>query len=498
MRALVRILSVAAKELRELLRRPVLVSTLIFGPLAIMLLFGIGIGTAVEPPRAIVVVPPGSAGARLIEEHRATFEHFLNVVDYTDDAERARRLLARDAVDAVVIVPPEPYETVADGQQAQLVVLYNEIDPARRNLVPDFVRVLVNDVNRALFVRTAEGRQRALANALRDIDLAVRAIERGDTAAQRGERAGARQELREARAALDRLAEALARLGPPAAPLRPEAARARTRLEEAERQLARAALPATPAGSPRDAPVSLEQVLADLRGLRAALDRLTTLPPEVLIAPLTAETRNLARLQPDIIAYFAPAILALLLQHAAVSLGALALVRERLAGTFKLYIVAPTSNLQLLLGKYLAYTGFVLTIGAVMLGALLSPLLSVPLLGDPRRLALTLVLLTFPSIGLGFALSLLAVSERQAVQFAMLSLLAIVFFSGIALPIDALRAPAIVLSYLLPATYGIDLLQDIMLRGLRGSADFLFALGAMGLAFFVASLALLRWRTRPE
>jgi ABC-2 type transport system permease protein len=74
-------------------------------------------------------------------------------------------------------------------------------------------------------------------------------------------------------------------------------------------------------------------------------------------------------------------------------------------------------------------------------------------------------------------------------------LLAIVFFSGFALPLDALRQPAITISYLLPATYGVTLFQNVMLRGLPADPQFLLALFAISLLLFVASWALLRWRT---
>jgi ABC-2 type transport system permease protein len=42
-----------------------------------------------------------------------------------------------------------------------------------------------------------------------------------------------------------------------------------------------------------------------------------------------------------------------------VSLGALALVRERMMGAFELFRVSPANMVQLLIGKYLGYTVFI-------------------------------------------------------------------------------------------------------------------------------------------
>ncbi len=494
MHALYQTLTIAIKELRELLRRPALIVTLIFGPLAIMLLFGIGTKNVVEPPRAVVVLPPGEGEPPLLAAHREAFEHFLNVVEYTEDEARARRLLAEDRIDAVVILPSAPRETIAAGRQAALRVLYSEINPARRQLVPDFVRVLVGDLNRQLFLENAGAGQARLREVSRDLDPILRALELAEQAAARGDEAEARRQREAAR-------RALAALVAPPAGGEGEAsgmalAEARERLQAAERRLAGAGVPPPPPDAAERA--RLAETRRELLALDAALERLATVSPEVIYEPVTARTTDLTPLKADIITYYGPAILALIVQHAAVSLGALALVRERLSGAFALFIVAPAKSLHLLLGKYLAYLVFVLTIGAAMLGVLLSPLLGIPLAGSAWRLAGALLLLTLASIGLGFVLSLLAASERQAVQFAMLSLLAVVFFSGIALPLDALQQPALTLSYLLPATYATDLLQDIMLLGLPGDRRFFLALAGMAAALFLAALALLRWRTKPS
>ena len=492
-------LATMLKELRELLRRPMLLLTLTFGPIAIMFIFGIGTRGSVEPPRAIVVVPPGQELPRLLQDHEREFNRFLRVQDYTSDERYARSQLAQNLVDAVIILPPNPYQTIAGGEQAVIRVLYSEIDPSRRRLVPDFVRVMVGDINREIFLQGATTQQESLEETLRATDLMLRALEEAETSANRGDRAGARRLVQEALEQSELIDTQLAGAGPEADPFQVEINRLRERLRALDGRLAQADRQlATPDPRPASEQLGIAQTRRDLQALSESLNRLVTVPPEVAIAPITEETVDLSPVRSDLIAYFAPAALALLLQHAAVSLGALAFVRERLGGTFEIYTVAPISPVRLLLGKYLAYFGFLVLIGVALVAGMLSPPLRVPLFGSEGRVVVALVLLTFASTGLGFTLSLLAVSERQAVQLAMLMLLAVVFFGGIALPLDALKQPALTWSYVLPATYGIALLRDVMLRGLPGDLRFFLALGAMSIVFFASSLALLHWRLRAR
>ncbi len=492
----VQVLSIALKELQELLRRPLLVLTLILGPLAIMVAFGIGSNATFPPPRVIVVVPPGQERPRLLRDYQREFEQTIRVAGYTSDEEYARGQLRRNQVDAVLILPPTPFETIASGKRAEIGVLYNEIDPARRWIIPEFIRSMASDINREIFLQSAQEQQESLDEATRELDIALRVLDVSISTVERGNREEALQQVQQTQAAVNRLDEGLAQIGPEAGPLRSSVQRSRVRLDEAARRLAEAEdVLSTPDPRPPSEQLGLAQTRRDLANLQEALERFTSIPPEVAISPLAVKARYTARLRPNTITFFAPAMLALLIQHTAVSLGALALVRERLALTFELYIVAPVSNLRLLLGKYVAYVLFTLLIGGALL-AIMVTVFGVPVFGSVWRMALTLVLLALSSVGLGFALSLLASSEQQAVQFAMLSLLAIVFFGGIALPLDALQLPALIFSYALPATYGGGLLQDIMLRGLPGSNLFLLILGTLAISLFLLCLGLLRWRIR--
>src|SRR5262245_6726254 len=82
----------------------------------------------------------------------------------------------------------------------------------------------------------------------------------------------------------------------------------------------------------------------------------TSIPPEVLVSPVRFAYQNERGQALSFMVYYAPGVLALIVQHIAVTLGALSLVRERLLGAMELFRVAPVSMNQLLMGKYLGFT----------------------------------------------------------------------------------------------------------------------------------------------
>jgi ABC-2 type transport system permease protein len=220
------------------------------------------------------------------------------------------------------------------------------------------------------------------------------------------------------------------------------------------------------------------------------------LSPQVVAAPTRAELHNLAPVEPNVVAYFAPAVLALVLQHMGVTLTALSMVRERLSGAMDLFRVAPLRSLEILVGKYLAYAFFNLSIASAIC-FLLVGVLNVPLLSPPGQVATVVALLSFASLGLGLLISTIVDSERQAVQLSMLVLLASVFFSGFVLPLDQFIEPLRIAAYALPVTHGIQLLQDFMLRGQTNHSWELGALAAIGIVLFLLTSVTLRRNMAP-
>jgi ABC-2 type transport system permease protein len=210
----------------------------------------------------------------------------------------------------------------------------------------------------------------------------------------------------------------------------------------------------------------IEQVATDAEGYAVARvgPQATTIPPSVVAAPTRAEVLNAAPTTPSVLDYFGPAVLALILQHLAVTLVALSLVRERRSGVMELFRIAPVSTSELLVGKILAF-GMIGALIAVITLALLTGVLGIPILGTTLAVAVVVGLLLLASLGLGLLIAVVSDSERQAVQLSLLVLLASVFFSGFVLSIDEFTEPVRAIAYMLPVTHGIRLLQDVMLRG---------------------------------
>ena len=76
----------------------------------------------------------------------------------------------------------------------------------------------------------------------------------------------------------------------------------------------------------------------------------------------------------------------------------------------------------------------------------------------------------------------------------MIVLLTSVFFTGLFVSLQSFWEPVRAVSWLLPATYGISMLQDIMLRGLTPSLLLSAALAGFGVLLFVIALLLLHQR----
>ncbi len=222
-----------------------------------------------------------------------------------------------------------------------------------------------------------------------------------------------------------------------------------------------------------------------------SLDQIPSLNSELVVSPFTAEFKGLSNVDFTPVGYLTPAIIVLLMQHLSITFAALSIVRERRSGIMELFSVSPLTAFETLLGKYFSYIFF----GAILttlLTVLVMVVLGEPMLGEWTNYALALIILLFTSLGMGFLISLISETEIQAVQYAMLVLLASIFFSGFFLDLRFMWEPMKIFAWSLPATSGIRMLQDVMLRGNPLPWLIFSGITAIGLVLFLINIFLLR------
>ena len=141
------------------------------------------------------------------------------------------------------------------------------------------------------------------------------------------------------------------------------------------------------------------------------------IPPEIIASPTRAEVNNIAPVQPTVVEYFGPAVLALILQHMAVSLIALSVIRERTTGMIELFRISPVSAWEIVSGKIIGFGALAGAIAAITI-ALMVLGLNVPNIGSGLALGGVVALLVLASLGLGMLIAAgvgLGASDRAAV-----------------------------------------------------------------------------------
>lgn len=211
----------------------------------------------------------------------------------------------------------------------------------------------------------------------------------------------------------------------------------------------------------------------------------------VVAAPTRAETRDLAPTEPKLVAFYGLAVLALILQHLGLTLGALSMTADRRQGMLAMLRMAPVRAIELVAGKYIAFVTMVGLVGAALVGLMVS-LLGVPLLAPLGPVLLLFLLLIPTAVALGMVIAMLTTSESQVIQLALLVLLASVFFGGLAIDLTQFAAPLQVAAEFLPVSQATRLGQDLFLRGGAGEPWRFGALAAMLLVFSLACWFMLR------
>ena len=212
----------------------------------------------------------------------------------------------------------------------------------------------------------------------------------------------------------------------------------------------------------------------------------------------------------DPIAPYAPAIIGFFVYFFVYILTGVSFLRERTGGTLERLMATPVTRGEVVAGYTMGFALFATlqvailltwTLGTVHVSAI-GPLpafsigLGVELAGSPVVAFLVVLLVAVGAVSLGIFLSTFARTELQIVQFIPIVIVPQFLLSGILIPISGLPGLLQPLAAVMPVTYAVDGLRQVVIRGADlATPELQLDLGVLALiAVFFAVIASLTIR----
>lgn len=464
----IKALSFFVKEFHDVRRQPALMLSLVGGPLLVLAAFGATFRSANPFVRVVLVWPEnGVPGVNQEQAVRFISSNF-SLVKVTSDENEAMQMLDRGDTDVVQIIPDAEFHVGGDQDRPNIELISRTIDPSAEAWIRSLGYGELNFINQQLLAQeanVAQEKAREVAGSLGDAQQEFEQIRQNMNPQEIERAASVIKELRpvlvELLAFLPPESLAQANISPELSKLYRDIEVLSDDLDELDQVLRQ--------GELANHVERLDSTAEEIENLRGAIDVFVATPAENIITPIKETYTNLRGSAYSMVIFYAPAVLALLVQQLAITLASLGLVRERQMGSFEMFHVSPLKFSQILLGKSLAYILYVTVAGIILTGLL--TLLKVPFPGYPGQYFVLLVLLATASVGIGFLISATSRTDSQAIQLTMLVLLLSIFFTGFFLPITGFAWPAWIIAILIPMTHAINGFQSLLLAGNPVGAD---------------------------
>ena len=155
-------------------------------------------------------------------------------------------------------------------------------------------------------------------------------------------------------------------------------------------------------------------------------------------------------------------------------------LRERIGGTLERLLATPVRRLEIVVGYSLGFAIFATLQVALVLAVrarqlphrpAIGPLpeinlgLGVPIAGSPILAFVITLLLALCAVNLGIFLSTFARTEFQILQFIPFVVVPQALLSGIFWPVESLPGLLEPIARIMPMTYGIDGLREVLVKG---------------------------------
>jgi ABC-2 type transport system permease protein len=213
-------------------------------------------------------------------------------------------------------------------------------------------------------------------------------------------------------------------------------------------------------------------------------------------AVVTVDQRVLYNQEQRSALYFVPGLMAVILLMISALLTALAITREKETGTLEQLLVSPLLPGEIILGKIIPYILLAFVDGALILLVGYAAF-GVRVAGSLVFLAVASTVYIFTSLAIGLLVSTIAKKQQHAMLIVLpATLLPTIILSGFIFPLSSLPLFLRCISYLVPATYFLQIIRGVILKGVGLVVLWqpLAVLGAMGIFLVIVSVKKFRVR----
>jgi ABC-2 type transport system permease protein len=180
---------------------------------------------------------------------------------------------------------------------------------------------------------------------------------------------------------------------------------------------------------------------------------------------VTAQTRAWYNQDLKSLDFMVPGVLVMVLMLVMTVISAMAIVKEKEAGTIEQIVVTPLRDSEFILGKMIPFTitGFI-QVSLVLIVAVF--FFKIPLTGSLPALLTLSVLFVIVGLGLGIFVSSISKTQQQATMTAQFLLLfPMLILSGFIFPIENMPKFFQYLTYIIPMRYALEIVRGIFLKG---------------------------------
>ena len=224
----------------------------------------------------------------------------------------------------------------------------------------------------------------------------------------------------------------------------------------------------------------------------AALAILRLTRPEVI----RVDQRILYNQEQKSALYFVPGLMAIILLMISALLTSLAITREKELGTMEQILVSPVRPLEIVIGKILPYV-ILAGIDSVLILGVGRLNFGVAIAGNPWLLALGTVIYIFTALAIGLLISTIARTQQQAMMIVLpVTLLPTIILSGFIFPLASLPYLLRLITYIVPATYFLEIIRGIILKGIGISIIWKPMLVLLAISFVLVGISIRKMRVK--